>query len=45
MTGSALLAIGLNWWQSLIAVIIGSFLATSFMTLNGGFWTEGQTYI
>lgn len=44
MTGSALLAIGLSWWQSLIAVIIGSLLATSFTTLNGGLWTDGQIY-
>lgn len=35
MTGSALLAIGLNWWQSLIAVTAGSLLATFFVALNG----------
>ncbi|EFQ99464.1 uridine permease [Nannizzia gypsea CBS 118893] len=34
MTGSSLIALGLHWWQAIIAIIIGNLLATLFVVLN-----------
>ncbi|EFE44577.1 hypothetical protein TRV_00643 [Trichophyton verrucosum HKI 0517] len=34
MTGSSLIALGLHWWQAIIAIVIGNLLATLFVVLN-----------
>ncbi|EER25466.1 NCS1 nucleoside transporter family protein [Coccidioides posadasii C735 delta SOWgp] len=34
MTGSSLIALGLSWWQAIIAIVIGNLLATAFVVLN-----------
>lgn len=31
MQGSALLAVGLNWWQTLIATLIGHFFGAAYV--------------
>ncbi|KXJ86068.1 permease for cytosine/purines, uracil, thiamine, allantoin-domain-containing protein [Microdochium bolleyi] len=33
-TGSSIIASGLAWWQALIAILVGNFLASSFAVLN-----------
>ncbi|KAH7024575.1 permease for cytosine/purines, uracil, thiamine, allantoin-domain-containing protein [Microdochium trichocladiopsis] len=33
-TGSSMLAAGLSWWQALIAILVGNFLASGFAVLN-----------
>jgi NCS1 family nucleobase:cation symporter-1 len=32
--GSSLIALGLKWWQAIIAIIVGNILATVFVVLN-----------
>ncbi len=34
MTGSSLIALGLTWWQAIIAIIVGACLSTLFIVLN-----------
>ncbi|KIX01625.1 uncharacterized protein Z518_09351 [Rhinocladiella mackenziei CBS 650.93] len=34
MTGSSLIALGLTWWQAIIAIGVGAFLSTVFIILN-----------
>ncbi|EEP81449.1 predicted protein [Uncinocarpus reesii 1704] len=34
MTGSSLVALGLSWWQAIIAIVVGNGLATAFVVLN-----------
>jgi NCS1 family nucleobase:cation symporter-1 len=34
MTGSSLIALGLTWWQAIIAIVAGQLLATLFVILN-----------
>lgn len=34
MTGSSLIALGLTWWQAIIAIIIGQLIATALVVLN-----------
>ncbi|OAL62470.1 NCS1 nucleoside transporter [Trichophyton rubrum] len=34
MTGSSLIALGLPWWQAIIAIVIGNLLAAVFVVLN-----------
>ncbi|KAI1627487.1 allantoin permease [Exophiala viscosa] len=34
MTGSSLIALGLTWWQAIIAIIVGAILSTVFIVLN-----------
>lgn len=34
MTGSSLIAMGLTWWQAIIAIAIGDILATILVVLN-----------
>ncbi|KAK2858514.1 hypothetical protein FQN49_004657 [Arthroderma sp. PD_2] len=34
MTGSSLIALGLHWWQAVIAIVIGNLLAALFVVLN-----------
>ncbi|KIY48482.1 allantoin permease [Fistulina hepatica ATCC 64428] len=41
MTGSSLIALGLTWWQALIAIIVGDLLSTLFVVLNS---TPGAYY-
>lgn len=33
-TGSSMIAVGLSWWQALIAILVGDLLASSFAVLN-----------
>ncbi|KAJ5288655.1 Allantoin permease [Penicillium angulare] len=44
MTGSSLIALGLTWWQAIIAIVVGQLLATAFVILNsipGAFYCLG----
>ncbi|KAJ5925302.1 Allantoin permease [Penicillium verhagenii] len=44
MTGSSLIALGLTWWQAIVAIIVGQLLATVFVILNsipGAFYYHG----
>ncbi|KAJ5784738.1 Allantoin permease [Penicillium pulvis] len=44
MTGSSLIALGLTWWQAIIAIVAGQLLATLFVILNsipGAFYYLG----
>ncbi|KIW87755.1 uncharacterized protein Z519_11729 [Cladophialophora bantiana CBS 173.52] len=44
MTGSSLIALGLNWWQAIIAIVFGAVLSTVFIVLNsmpGAFYHLG----
>ncbi|KAK6383952.1 hypothetical protein LTS17_003244 [Exophiala oligosperma] len=44
MTGSSLIALGLTWWQAIIAIIVGAILSTVFIVLNsmpGAFYHLG----
>ncbi|KAM5467015.1 hypothetical protein MauCBS54593_005635 [Microsporum audouinii] len=34
MTGSSLIALGLLWWQAIVAIVIGNLLAALFVVLN-----------
>lgn len=34
MTGSSLIALGLSWWQAIVAIVVGNILATIFIVLN-----------
>jgi NCS1 family nucleobase:cation symporter-1 len=34
MTGSSLIALGLTWWQAIIAIIVGNILSTILVVLN-----------
>lgn len=41
MTGSSLIALGLTYWQAIIAIVVGELLATMFVVLNsvpGGYY-------
>ncbi|KAJ5825872.1 Allantoin permease [Penicillium riverlandense] len=44
MTGSSLIALGLTWWQAIIAIVIGQIIATALVVLNslpGAFYHLG----
>ncbi|KAL6246430.1 hypothetical protein RBB50_006666 [Rhinocladiella similis] len=44
MTGSSLIALGLTWWQAIIAIMVGAILSTIFIVLNsmpGAFYHLG----
>ncbi|OJJ65859.1 hypothetical protein ASPBRDRAFT_201460 [Aspergillus brasiliensis CBS 101740] len=34
MTGSSLIALGLSWWQAIVAIVVGNILAAIFIVLN-----------
>ncbi|KAJ5109997.1 Allantoin permease [Penicillium argentinense] len=34
MTGSSLIALGLTWWQAIIAIVVGQLIATALVVLN-----------
>jgi cytosine/uracil/thiamine/allantoin permease len=34
ITGSSLIALGLTWWQAVIAIVIGNIIATVLVVLN-----------
>ncbi|GBF64861.1 allantoin permease [Trichophyton mentagrophytes] len=34
MTGSSLIALGLHWWQAIVAIVVGNLLAALFVVLN-----------
>jgi NCS1 family nucleobase:cation symporter-1 len=34
MTGSSLIALGLTWWQAIIAIVVGQIIATILVVLN-----------
>lgn len=34
MTGSSLIALGLTWWQAIIAIVVGNIIATALVVLN-----------
>ncbi len=34
LTGSALIPLGLTWWQAIICIVIGNLLATAFCVVN-----------
>lgn len=34
MTGSSLIALGLTWWQAIIAIVVGNIIATLLVVLN-----------
>ncbi|KAK5996885.1 Uridine permease [Cladobotryum mycophilum] len=34
LTGSALIPLGLNWWQAIIAIVIGNIIATTALVLS-----------
>ena len=44
MTGSSLIALGLSWWQAIVAIVVGNILATIFIVLNSlpGAYYHGQ---
>ncbi|KAL7794421.1 permease for cytosine/purines, uracil, thiamine, allantoin domain-containing protein [Trichoderma ceciliae] len=44
LTGSALIPLGLNWWQAIIAIIVGNILATTAIvisSLSGAYYHIG----
>lgn len=34
LTGSALIPLGLTWWQAIICIVIGNLLAAAFCVIN-----------
>ncbi|QYT05374.1 hypothetical protein H0G86_012267 [Trichoderma simmonsii] len=34
LTGSALIPLGLNWWQAIIAIVVGNILATTAIVIS-----------
>ncbi|RFU34897.1 hypothetical protein B7463_g1496, partial [Scytalidium lignicola] len=42
-TGSALLAVGMTWWQAIIVILVGDFIASCFAVLNS--YSGAQSHV